>query len=227
MTPQIPPVDHAILTAFKGAFADVSPALADQALWGMAAHWQMVRGYNDNINLTGISDAREAASLHYRDALMAQSQMTAGATLDVGSGGGFPGIPLALAKPDATFVLMEPRRKRASLLQNMVARLGLKHVTVLCARLQDAATPRFAQIVTRATFSDTQDLLHARGWLVPEGRLIAFRSAASALTDEDLQNMQEAGLTGYTSHPYTVGGHRRRLDCWICRTDVGHNKDQT
>jgi len=207
--------------ALQAATADL-PELTAEHRAAFAAHWAMVSAWNHQINLMGRVTATEAAFLHYRDALAAQPLLEDGPTLDVGSGGGFPGIPLAIAAPTCPFVLMEPRRKRASLLQTMVARLGLKQVSILCGRLEDAPEPRFAQLVTRATFSDPQALCHAAGWLRPGGRLIAFRSAQSPLGETDHQALAAVGLKGYQSHPYTVGGHARRLDVWILRPDLGH-----
>ena len=207
--------------ALQAATADL-PELSAEHRAAFAAHWAMVSAWNRQVNLMGQVSVTEAAFLHYRDALSALPLLEDGPTLDVGSGGGFPGIPLAIAMPTRPFVLMEPRRKRASLLQTMVARLSLKQVSILCGRLEDAPEPRFAQLVTRATFSDPQALRHAAGWLRPGGRLIAFRTPQSPLAETDHQALAEVGLTGYQSHPYTLGGHARRLDVWILRPDLGH-----
>lgn len=214
--------DPLMKAALQDAFAHFEPQLPEGALDVMATHWAMVRAYNANINLTGISDVHEAAWLHYRDALAAWPLMGPGPTLDVGSGAGFPGIPLAIALPEQRFTLMEPRRKRASLLQTMVARLRLNRVSILCCRLEDAPNGAYEQVLTRATFSDSLDLHHAQRWLRPQGKLIAFRSAQSPLAQSDLQQLAKAQLTDHKAHPYTVGGHDRRLDAWISSADVGH-----
>jgi 16S rRNA (guanine527-N7)-methyltransferase len=205
------------------ATADLPTPLSPSALATMAQHWAMVKRWTQNVNMTSIEDDADAAWLHYRDALTALPFMTDGPTLDVGSGGGFPGIPLAIVRTQAPFVLMEPRRKRASLLVQAAAQLHLKHVDVYNGRLEDEATGAFAQVVTRATFSQMRILSHVHRWLRPEGRLLAFRSAASSLDEADLAYLAQAGLHYETGHRYTLRGHALRLDVWISRPVLRHN----
>lgn len=199
------------------ALADLPEALPPGAEAGMASHWALVQQWTQRVNLTAIDNAAEAAWLHYRDALTALPWLVAGLTLDVGSGGGFPGIPLALARPQWPFLLMEPRRKRASLLQQAAARLGMGRVAVYNGRLQDAPTSACAQVVTRATFSQVAELSHAAAWLQPGGRLIAYRSGASSLARAELHALERVGLHYAQGHPYSLMGHARRLDVWILR----------
>ena len=183
-------------------------ACEDLAAWidpdkcaAMAQHWHWLRQWNATFNLTAIADDAQAAWLHYRDSLAALPYLERGPILDVGSGAGFPGLPLAIARPDWSFVLMEPRRKRQSFLEMAVARLGLRQVRVLGGRIQDAPSQTFAHVVTRATFADDATLLSTRRWLQPGGSLLAYRNAS------------QEPLPGCTRVPYALSrGEPRALD---------------
>src|SRR5438105_3582274 len=95
---------------------------------------------NATMNLTRIADRAAAEVLHVGDALTLLPLLPAGAhrLADVGSGGGVPGIPLAVARPDATVVLVESTRKKAAFLEAAVRELGLPNVQVVGRRAEDA-----------------------------------------------------------------------------------------
>lgn len=101
---------------------------------------------NESMNLTAIKSADEAWTRHIADALTllaAMSQLEPGAhVIDVGSGGGVPGIPLAITCPDAKFTLLEATSKKVAFLRACIARLGLTNVRVLEARAEVAAHDR-------------------------------------------------------------------------------------
>lgn len=162
-------------------------------------HWDILHRWNRRINLTSIVAPQEAARLHYLDSLSALSVLSPGSIVDLGSGGGFPGIPLACALPEAEITLVEPRRKRASFLRTAIAHLGLTHVQIIEARSEDL--PRQAMnVVTRATFSEDEDVQRCLRWAAPGGQLIAWRAQPSGVAD--------------AVHPYTVAGEQRYLEVW-------------
>ena len=97
---------------------------------------------NAAFNLTAVRDADEAWTRHIFDSLTllaALAELPADAALcDVGSGGGLPGIPLAIVRPDAPVTLLEPTGKKAAFLEGVAATLGLSHVTVVRDRAERA-----------------------------------------------------------------------------------------
>ncbi len=169
-----------------------------EKLW---AHWQLVRAWNSRINLTSIRSDEDAAWLHFRDSLEAAPHLGQGPVVDMGSGGGFPGIPLAIALPHISFTLVEPRRKRVSFLRAVVGRLNLANVDVIMGRSTDLPPQRFLSLVTRATFSGENQLEECLTWLAPGGKIIAFRGQDSA---------RLAGSS--RSIPYHLGDYSRRFD---------------
>lgn len=94
---------------------------------------------NQTMNLTRIVDRAEAERLHVADALTLLPFLPKGVhrLADVGSGGGVPGIPLAIARPDAALLLIESTKKKAAFLRQTIAELGLGNVTVSDQRAEE------------------------------------------------------------------------------------------
>ncbi len=112
---------------------------------------------NERVNLTAITDPAEAWTRHILDALTLVPLMAdlaeGSAVLDVGSGGGVPGIPMAIARPDLAFTLVEATQKKAAFLTAVSAALGLTNVTVLAERaevLGPTMRARFDVVTARA-----------------------------------------------------------------------------
>jgi 16S rRNA (guanine527-N7)-methyltransferase len=187
--------------ALKTALADLSMGSDARVIGLLGRHWELVSSWNARVNLTSIEDASEVAWLHYRDSLEALQVLVPGAITDLGSGAGYPGIPLAIAEPSRRVTLVEPRRKRASFLETVAARLGLDNVRVLEARSDDSPDELSANVVTRATFSDAHELRACQKWAAPGGRLIAFRSDPS-------------GDPTARAHLYRLRDEVRLLEIW-------------
>ena len=89
---------------------------------------------NKNINLTGITQPKEAVIKHTLDSLSASKAIEGSKIIDIGSGGGTPGIPLAIANPDKHFYLIDSVLKKTNFLDEATKALGLKNTTVICQR---------------------------------------------------------------------------------------------
>jgi 16S rRNA (guanine527-N7)-methyltransferase len=85
--------------------------------------------------LTAVSDRNEARRVHVEDALAAADELETGPVVDVGSGGGSPGIPIAVARPDLRVDLLEAQQRRCAFLEAVAAELP--NVAVVCARAED------------------------------------------------------------------------------------------
>lgn len=155
----------------------------------MQQHWDLIQAWNQRTNLTAIKDHLQAAHLLFADSLVCLPFLVPGSMLDIGSGAGFPGIPLAIACPNRSVTLMEVRQKKVSFLQNAAARLGLKNLEVLCqdALITNEEQPlqTFANVVTRATFSNPKDLQACQKWVAAEGRMIVFSTPQNQHPDHD------------------------------------------
>jgi|HigsolmetaAR201D_1030396.scaffolds.fasta_scaffold08101_4 16S rRNA (guanine(527)-N(7))-methyltransferase GidB len=103
-----------------------------------ALHLRLVAEVNEYMNLTRISTPREAAIKHVLDSIMPWPRIQDARTiLDIGSGAGFPGIPLALVFPDRQFILTESIRKKAAFLDRAVQALELPNVEIRAERTED------------------------------------------------------------------------------------------
>ena len=172
-----------------------------QKLDKMYQHWQLMLTWNTRTNLTAIKTDGEALLKHYADSIvMTEILPENGRVLDVGSGGGFPGIPLAIVRNDLDWVLLEPRQKRVSFLRATIARLGLKNVEVVAGRSDESPSQECDLAVTRATFSDVATARSVLDWLKPGGALFALRS----LDAEPWENAE--------AKTYRFGEHVRRID---------------
>jgi 16S rRNA (guanine527-N7)-methyltransferase len=121
----------------------------------LARYEALVRRWSERLDLVGARDLERFSERHVEDSLRALPlvrALPAGAAVDVGSGAGLPGIPLALAQPERPWRLLEPRRRRAAFLEEVVRELGLA-CEVLPVRAEEAAASavlRRAHVVATA-----------------------------------------------------------------------------
>lgn len=143
----------------------------------MAAHLELIAKWNRVHNLTAVRETDQMVVLHVLDSLSLIPHMCEAKTLlDVGSGAGFPGIPLALARPDVEITLLDSSRKKCTFLEQAKAELGLDNVSVACERVETwRPERRFDAIVSRA-FAELSDFVtQARHLAAPGGRLLAMK----------------------------------------------------
>jgi 16S rRNA (guanine527-N7)-methyltransferase len=131
----------------------------------LAAFLQLLSRWNEVHNLTAITDPEEMIQRHLVESLALGTFLRGNRIADVGSGGGLPGIPLAIAEPEREFTLIESRSKRAGFLRHVKAVLGLDNVVVEHARVEDLLTiPPFDTVLARAVAA-LPDLLNLTGHL--------------------------------------------------------------
>jgi len=120
----------------------------------LALHYELLTRWNRVLNLTSVRTLEEAVERHYCESVFAACHLPEGAAsvADVGSGAGFPGIPIAIMRQDCSVVLMESHQRKAAFLKE--ASRDLPNVRVVARRAQDVAE-RFDWVVSRAVrYSD-------------------------------------------------------------------------
>ena len=130
----------AAFSLLERAFVDLKIAYDQELLLKFENYMQLVLDWNEKINLTSITDEKDFVTKHFIDSLQcAEHPAVAKAKkiIDIGTGAGFPGIPLALIYPDIEFVLMDSINKKLIVLKEIKTKLGLPNVTLVHARAED------------------------------------------------------------------------------------------
>ncbi|OPZ16477.1 MAG: Ribosomal RNA small subunit methyltransferase G [candidate division BRC1 bacterium ADurb.BinA364] len=145
------PVHETAPSAAAGAFAAVLRealaaarlALRPEAEASLAQHFALVLEANRRLNLTAIVEPREAAAKHCADSLAALLALDEaggeGRAIDVGSGAGYPGIPLAVARPGWHWTVLDSKEKKARFLEFAIAELGLRNTRAQAGRAETLA----------------------------------------------------------------------------------------
>src|SRR3954469_24721000 len=143
----------------------------------LASHLELISKWNRVHNLTAIRETAQMVVLHLLDSLSILPQLEGARSIaDVGTGPGFPGIPVAIVRDDARVTLVESSHKKCAFLQQAKTELALANVEIACERVEHfkPAAP-FDAVVSRA-FSDLPDFITQAGHLAaPGGKLIAMK----------------------------------------------------
>lgn len=153
-------------------------ALPEGGLDRLSAYLALLGKWNRVYNLTAIRDEADMVSHHLLDSLAVVPHLVGVGTLvDVGSGAGLPGLPLAIALPDLAVTSVEANQKKAAFQQQAKIELGLTNATVHCGRVEALAGRAFDAAISRA-FSELADFVRLAGHLVKAGgRLLAMKGA--------------------------------------------------
>src|SRR6056297_2951106 len=147
----------------------------------MSVHAAELARWNRKINLTAITDPAEAAIKHFLDSLVPLPLIPDDSCLaDLGTGGGFPGLPLKIAKPSLNVALIESTQKKVSFLKQVIRLLELEDIDVVSGRIEKmACRAEFCQcfdtVICRAFSSLEKFVEIAHELVAPGGRLIAMK----------------------------------------------------
>ena len=135
-----------------------------------------LREWNQRFNLTGITDPVEMVRKHLLDSLSVQPYLRGTRIADVGTGAGFPGLPLAVINRERQFALLEATGKKARFVRHAADAMGLANVEVIPARSEDWRGPAPFDCVLSRALGKLADFVHVAGHLcAPGGRLLAMK----------------------------------------------------
>ena len=163
----------------------------------LIAYADLLEKWNRAYNLTAIRDRREILSRHLIESLSIAPFVTGRRRLDVGTGAGLPGVPLAILEPSVTYVLLDSNGKKTRFLTEVKRSLGLSNIEVQTARVEkwDPDAP-FDAIVTRA-FADLATTCQRIGHvLAHQGMLFAMKTE------------------GANQEMFAIPDHLEQVSCW-------------
>jgi 16S rRNA (guanine527-N7)-methyltransferase len=204
-------VEAAQLRKIEEGAAQMGIRLGPEQIKHLGRHVDLLLKWNKSVNLTAITDPDEVAEKHVLDSLAVVPVLPSGSLLDAGTGAGFPGIPVAIARPDLEVALVDSVQKKVAFLKSALAELRLPKVKAYAVRLEGNPSreelPRVHAAVARACANPEEWLRLAEQYVLPGGVAVCMLgpsdpvpAQAGALT---LQQELAYGL------PYS--GAQRRL----------------
>jgi len=160
--------------------------------------------WNKKFNLTSITNPEEIKVKHFEDSLsiLQAIDLQKEKVLDIGTGAGFPGIPLKIARPEIKLTLIESTKKKTEFLKHIVNILDLKDVEVIWGRAGEVKLGKFDVVVARAVAKLTKLAPIAINYLKPGGLLIAQKGPEVEDYNGDIKEIKKIELSN---------GHKRSL----------------
>jgi len=203
-----------LVASIKAGVASLRQDLPAGADVKMARLLTELEHWNTRINLTAIRDPQDMVSGHILDSLAVRPMLRGSRVLDIGTGAGVPGLPLAIAEAEIEFRLLDANGRKISFVRHVIGELGLSNASAIKARIEDyAPDERFDTVIARALASIPR-LLELAGHLVrDEGVLLALKGKYPAT---ELEQIKEISGWKYDVTDLTVPGlesHARHVVC--------------
>ncbi len=159
------------------ALAEQTPlGLADSQVDQLLQFVVELQQWNRAYNLTAVRDPVEMIDRHVLDSLAVLSYVAGQSMLDVGAGAGLPGIPLAVARPEMTFTLLDSNGKKVRFMRHVGRVLDLKHVVAVQERIENFAPATSPDCIVARAFAPIERFVGAVAHLCrPGGRILAMR----------------------------------------------------
>ncbi len=158
----------------------------------LLAYLDLLYKWNRAYNLTAIRDEKEAIPLQLLDSLSILPFIGDGPLLDIGSGGGLPGIPIAICRPEQPITLLDSNGKKTRFLNQARLELGLENVQVVNERIEAWHPGTPPEIITSRAFARLAQILDWCGHLLtPETRLVAMKGQ---YPQQELEEIMEENL---------------------------------
>ncbi len=203
-----------LVASISAGVASLRQDLPHGAVTQLARLLTELERWNRRVNLTAIRDPQAMVSGHVLDSLAVRPLLEGRRVLDIGTGAGFPGLPLAIAEPAIDFELLDSNGKKISFVRHVIGKIGLSNAVAIKVRGEDyAPAERFDTVIARALAS-IPSLLKLAGHLVKEeGVLLALKGKHPAA---ELESIKKLSGWNYVVTDVTVPGlesHARHVVC--------------
>ena len=148
---------------------------SDECIYKQALYLELLLEANKKISLTGIKNPKEAVIKHTIDSLSVSSSIEGKKIVDIGSGGGTPGIPLAIANPDKKFYLIDSVLKKVKFLDETVKTLELDNIETICDRGENIEKLYADTVVSRAFGSLNYLIESSKNMVSKKGLFLAMK----------------------------------------------------
>ena len=193
----------------KNSLSDYWTSSSSELCAKVRAYISILTHWNKTISLTNITDPVEILRFHFGESLFAVSNVpiSHGRLADVGSGPGFPGLPLKLAVPSLNVVLIESNGRKAAFLREVIRELKLDHTEVFHGRMENLheENSRFDFVTARALGQTDELLSWSRCELLPSGKLVLW------LGKEDSAEIGQYEAWNWRDPIHIPGSRRRNL----------------
>jgi 16S rRNA (guanine527-N7)-methyltransferase len=159
----------------KQGIQELGTAFSEEQIQAFMVFLSELKKWNRAYNLTGIREDKEIVEKHFLDSLLYLKAMPEGAikVADIGTGAGFPGIPIKIIRPEIEMYLIEPSGKKTAFLGHIINKIGLEKIEVIEKRVEEVKSGRELPspvdiAVTRALFS-IREFIKKSSHLVKEG----------------------------------------------------------
>lgn len=186
--------------------AELGLAIDDSQLEKLKQYVALLQRWNKTYNLTAIRDPDQVIPAHIFDSLVVAPFIEGKNCLDVGSGAGLPGIPLAILQPERTFTMLDTNGKKTRFIQQAIIELGLNNASVVQVRVEQWQPDiRFDAIISRA-FASINDFINGCSMHLAEDGV--FYAMKGLFPDEELSHLPK-GFSLASQHslavPFLVG----------------------
>ena len=171
-------------TLLQQGIDDLSLVANETTCQQLIDYIELLEKWNQTFNLTAIRDPRQMVIKHLLDSLSIAPYVNGPTLLDVGTGAGLPGIPLAILMPDVHVHLIDNNHKKTRFLKEVIWKLKLANTSVTCCKIEDFNPDNhFQQIVSRA-FSSLHDMIRiSQHCLSEQGDFLAMKGRLATLDD--------------------------------------------
>ncbi len=160
---------------------------SDEVTAKLAAFVALLQKWNRVYNLTAVRDPGAMISRHILDSLVVVPYLTQGRLLDVGTGAGLPGLPVAMLRPDLSVTLLDSNAKKLRFVRQAIAELGLGNTEVVHSRMQEYQPARsFDMVISRAVASLAELYRLSAHLIRPGGRMLFMKAGVPEQEIQDL-----------------------------------------